>query len=233
MALAVCTPSEAEAPAVSTVHLRAMDGNLLTHAQFPSPEGLRFFHAWLERDTLGHIRDGDKGVLIAKDDGTGEVVSFVKWVVHRPGEEEEKEKEERQVKEEWPEVARKEYLDPYAALTERVRVRAVGEAAAYYHPTYLCTDPCWAGRGAASLLLRKVQDLAAADGLPIVLEATMNAVTYYRKMGFEIRDELSMVLPPRGSSEPTEFYEERCMVWMPPKQGSSGSTMREETGLAE
>ncbi|EHK24927.1 uncharacterized protein TRIVIDRAFT_29898 [Trichoderma virens Gv29-8] len=219
MSLIICAPSEAEAPAVSTVHLRAMDENLLTHAQFPSPEGLQFFHSWLERNTLEHLRDGDKGVLVAKDGETGEVVSFVKWLVHRPGEGE----QQHQVEEEWPDVARGEYLDPYAALTERVRNRAVGEEAAYYHPTYLCTDPRWAGRGAASLLLRKVQDLAAADGLPLVLEATMNAVTFYQKMGFEIKDELSMMLPPRGSSEPTEFYEEKCMVWVPPKGAVAAS----------
>jgi ribosomal protein S18 acetylase RimI-like enzyme len=48
-----------------------------------------------------------------------------------------------------------------------------------------------------------------------VLEATMNAVGFYEKMGFEVRDELSMVLPRRGADEPTEVYEERCMVWVP------------------
>lgn len=84
-------------------------------------------------------------------------------------------------------------------------------------PTYICTDPRWAGRGAASLLMSRVQELAAAENLPIVLEATMNAVTFYQKMGFEVRDELSMMLPLRGSSEPTEVYEERCMVWVASK----------------
>jgi hypothetical protein len=127
MAIVICTPSEADATAISTVHLKAMDENLLTHAQFPSPEGLQFFHAWLERDTLQHLKEEDKGVLIAKDEETGEVMSFVKWLVHRPEEE-----EAPQVEEEWPEVARKEYLDPYAALTESVRVRVVGEKTAYY-----------------------------------------------------------------------------------------------------
>ncbi|UKZ55194.1 hypothetical protein TrVGV298_009012 [Trichoderma virens] len=206
MSLIICAPSEAEAPAVSTVHLRAMDENLLTHAQFPSPEGLQFFHSWLERNTLEHLRDGDKGVLVAKDGETGEVVSFVKWLVHRPGEGE----QQHQVEEEWPDVARGGVFGSVCSVD--------GE-----DPTYLCTDPRWAGRGAASLLLRKVQDLAAADGLPLVLEATMNAVTFYQKMGFEIKDELSMMLPPRGSSEPTEFYEEKCMVWVPPKGAVAAS----------
>lgn len=67
------------------------------------------------------------------------------------------------------------------------------------------------------MLLSKVQELAAAENLPIVLEATMNAVTFYQKLGFEVIDELSMMLPPRGSTEPTEFYEERCMIWVPQK----------------
>lgn len=132
MTLVICTPSEADAAMVSTVHLRAMDENLLTHAQFPSPEGLQFFHGWLERNTLEHLRDEDKGVLVAKDEETGEVLSFVKWLVHRPGE------EVQQVEEEWPSVAREEYLDPYAALTETVRRRAVGDMAAYYRE-YLFT----------------------------------------------------------------------------------------------
>ncbi|KAL7816197.1 acyl-CoA N-acyltransferase [Trichoderma gracile] len=215
MTLIICTPSEADAPAISDVHLRAMDANLLTHAQFPSPEGLRFFHGWLARDTVGHIRDGDKGVLVAReDDGeAGRVVSFVKWLVHRPGQHDEDEGEG----EKWPDVARGEYLDPYAELTGRVREGVLGREAAYFHPTYLCTDPSFAGRGAATLLLRKVQELAAAEGLPVVLEATMNAVGFYERMGFEVRDELSMVLPRRGASEPTEVYEERCMVWVPGK----------------
>lgn len=130
MAIVICTPSEAEAVAVSTVHLRAMDDNLLTHAQFPSPEGLGFFHAWLENNTLEHLRDEDKGVLVAKDEETGDVVSFVKWLVHRPGHDEAAAAAAVE-EEEWPEVARREYLDPYADLTERVRGRVVGEAAYY------------------------------------------------------------------------------------------------------
>ncbi|KAL6866660.1 acyl-CoA N-acyltransferase [Trichoderma novae-zelandiae] len=218
MAFIISTPSEEDAPAIPTVHLRAMDANLLTHAQFPSPEGLRFFHGWLATDTVGHIRDGDKGVLAAKEERTGQIVSFVKWLVHRPGDD----GAEEGRREEWPEVARGEYLDPYAELTGRVRDGVMGKGAAYYHPTYLCTDPSWAGRGAASVLLRKVQDLAAEEGLPVVLEATMNAVGFYEKMGFEVRDELSMMLPARGASEPTEIYEERCMVWVPGK-GNGGT----------
>lgn len=60
-----------------------------------------------------------------------------------------------------------------------------------------------------STVLAKAQD----DGLPVVLEAMMNSITFYQRLGFTIRQELNMMLPQRGSSEPTERYEERVMGW--------------------
>lgn len=43
----------------------------------------------------------------------------------------------------------------------------------------------------------------------------MNAVTFYERLGFKVQEKLEMTLPARGSSEPTELYEERTMVWAP------------------
>lgn len=79
--------------------------------------------------------------------------------------------------------------------------------------TFLCTDPGHGGRGAASALLRKVQDSAAAENMPVVLESTMEAVAFYKKFGFKVAKGLGMMLPPRGSDKPTELYEEKSMVW--------------------
>lgn len=79
--------------------------------------------------------------------------------------------------------------------------------------TYLCTDPEFGGRGAGSTLLRRVQAEAGAENMPVILEATMNAVSFYEKLGYQVQDELEMMLPARGSDEPTEHYEERIMVW--------------------
>lgn len=82
--------------------------------------------------------------------------------------------------------------------------------------TFICTDPRWAGHGAASTLLTELQDMAASAGTPIVLEAVMTAIPFYKKLGFEIRRQLQMMLPPRGSSDRTQIYLEECMVWTPP-----------------
>lgn len=79
--------------------------------------------------------------------------------------------------------------------------------------TFLCTKPEYAGKGTGTMLLKKVMNQAAADKLPVILESTMNAMTFYEKLGFHVAESLELMLPPRGSSEATERYEERCMVW--------------------
>ncbi|KAK5987830.1 hypothetical protein PT974_11964 [Cladobotryum mycophilum] len=209
MTFEIITPSEGDAPTIAAIHIRAMESNLLLHAQFPTQEGLDFLHRWLVQETVEHIKDKNKGVLIARDAGSGEVAGFVRWFVQRPG------VENDELPDELPEFIRPQYLIPYVELTEKTRTGVIGDAS-YYHPTYICTDPRFGGKGAGSLLIRKVQELAAAEKLPVVIEATMNAVTFYEKHGFETKDELSLMLPPRGSDKPTVLYEERCMIWTPP-----------------
>jgi GNAT superfamily N-acetyltransferase len=86
----------------------------------------------------------------------------------------------------------------------------------------VCTDPRWRGRGAASSLTRLVQEKADSDGLPVYLESTMNAVELYRGLGFVPLDGFRMAIPKRGSTLPSELYEEVCMLWLP---GSAGEWM--------
>ncbi|KND88202.1 hypothetical protein TOPH_07168 [Tolypocladium ophioglossoides CBS 100239] len=227
MGFDIGVPSPDEAPAVSDVHLRAMDANLLTHAQFPSPAARAFFREWLARNTLQQVRNADKGVLVARDAESGAVASFVKWLVHAAGGDEAAARD----LEGWSDVCERTFLDSYGELTEGVRKQVMGEKP-YYHVTFLCTDPSWGGRGAASKLLRRVQELAAADGVAIILEATMEGVALYQKLGFETAQELHMMLPRRGSSEPSQPYEERCMVWTPPGGGSNQLGPRDGGGEA-
>lgn len=63
------------------------------------------------------------------------------------------------------------------------------------------------------MLLRKVQERASTEGLTVILESTMNAVTFYERLGFKVAQSLDMILPARGAESPTELYEERCMTW--------------------
>ncbi|KAM5348723.1 hypothetical protein ACJ41O_008546 [Fusarium nematophilum] len=212
MAFEIVVPSEKDAPDMASTHLAAMDANLLMHAQFPNAESREFLRSWLCKDTLEHIRSADKGVLIARDTETGKIASFVKWAIQRQTRQGDNEEPE-----EFPACCRREYLDSYAALTKDARVRVLG-IKPHYHVSYLCTNPEFGGRGAASGLLRRVQAAGSEEHVSVILEATMNAVSFYQRLGFEIREELDMMLPPRGSTEPTERYEERTMVWTGPEK---------------
>ena len=236
MAFDIISAVEGDAAEVADVHIKAMNDNALLHAQFPNAESLAFLRTWLVADTIQHVRDGKKGVLVAKGE---RFASFVKWEV-RGGKT--SETDQTAHTEDWPSCCRAEYLDPYADLTAKVRKEVMGDSSYYrkfqirdmvagpslrpWSPTlacltwpvdvtYLCTTPSYAGQGAASALLRRVQELAAADSMAVVLESTMNAVSFYQKLGFAIKKGLDMVLPKRGSNEPTELYEEKCMVWRP------------------
>ncbi|KAF5261180.1 hypothetical protein FOXYS1_8143 [Fusarium oxysporum] len=210
MSFEILVPSEREAPGVTDTFFAAMDINLLMHAQFPNPESKEFFRGWLFRDTMDHVKSVDKGVLVARDPETGKIASFAKWNVQRQPRS--RETEEEADDDEFPDFCRRQYLGPYADLTKSKRDKVLGDKT-YYHVTYLCTDPKFNGRGAASTLLRRVQAEASKENAPVILEATMNAVSFYQKLGFQIREGLNMVLPARGSDEPTEYYEERVMVW--------------------
>ncbi|PHH80404.1 hypothetical protein CDD82_1770 [Ophiocordyceps australis] len=207
----IAVPSPDEATAISDIHLAAMDDNLLTHAQFPDAPALSFFHGWLERNTAQHVRDADKHVLVARHAASRQVVSFVKWLVHAPGG---GESAARNL-EGWSGRGAQHVLDGYADLTAQMRFDAMGMRA-YYHVVFLCTAPQWTRQGAARLLMRRVQQCAAADKMPVILESTMEGMALYTSLGFQAVRQLEMKLPARASHHATEAYRELIMVWTEP-----------------
>lgn len=82
--------------------------------------------------------------------------------------------------------------------------------------SFVCTDACFRGRGAASTLMSRVLALAAADGLPVYLESTVEAAGLYRRLGFAAVDGFHMALP--GG----KVYDEVCMLWSPPAEAAAG-----------
>ncbi|PHH59818.1 hypothetical protein CDD81_2557 [Ophiocordyceps australis] len=204
-------PSPPEATTISDIHLAAMDNNLLTHAQFPTAPALRFFHAWLERNTAQHVRDADKHVLVARDAASRQVVSFVKWLVHAPGG---GESAARNL-EGWSGRGAQHVLNAYAEMTARMRFDAMGTRG-YYHVVFLCTAPQYTRQGAARLLMRRVQQRAAADKMPVILESTMEGTALYTSLGFQAVRQLEMKLPARASHHAAEVYRELIMVWTGP-----------------
>ena len=122
----IIVPSRGDAAGLASLHIAAMDANLLMHAQFPNDEARQFLHSWLCEDTQHHIANDNTGVLIARDADTGRIASFVKWNVQRPNEKEEQEPDEN-----IPECCRREYLDSYAELTKKARREVLGDQPHY------------------------------------------------------------------------------------------------------
>ncbi|CAM1506433.1 Fc.00g060740.m01.CDS01 [Cosmosporella sp. VM-42] len=210
MAFDIGVPLEKDAASIATTHLRAMGDNELLRAKFPDVECLKFLSESLVKDTLEHIADNEaKCILVARDRETGKIASFIKWLVQK---QKTSEADQAQEEEQWPSSSRKVYANSYATLTTEGRRQVMGDKP-HYHVTFLCTDPECSGRGAATMLLRQVLAKAAADNLPVVLESTMPAVSFYERLGFDIRRDLELMVPPQGSSEPTERYAEKVMVW--------------------
>ena len=65
--------------------------------------------------------------------------------------------------------------------------------------------------------MRQVMDEAAADGIPVLLESTMEAVSFYEKLGYETQERLKFMIPPPGNIKepPSELYAEEVMTWSP------------------
>ncbi|KAG5931571.1 hypothetical protein E4U53_001698 [Claviceps sorghi] len=217
-AFTIDIPHADDAPVISDIHLRAMDSNLLTHAQFPSPRALSYFRDWLTRNTVQHIHDADKGVLTARDAATGEIASFIKWLEHGVGGEAEPSTPPctgTTARDEWPQFCGRDVLAEYADIAAAARKRLPGKKG-YFHVTFVCTHPKWGGRGAASALLQDLKDMAAAAGKAIVLEAVMPAVPLYQRLGFEIRQQLQLMLPSPGTTDRSEPYTAATIT--PPSQ---------------
>ena len=137
MAFQIATATNKEDADVADVHLKAMQDNLLLHAQFPTTESLDWLQDFLAKDTNEHRDDAGKGVLIARDPGNAQIASFVKWLVHQPSSD-----THGATSEEWPPDSRTEYLDSYGDLTAKARQDVMGDNPYYRkQPFRTCAFP--------------------------------------------------------------------------------------------
>lgn len=123
----IVIPLADDAAVTSDIHLRAMEENLLTHAQFPNPQAWEFFREWLTTNTREHIQHSNKGVLIARDSATGEIASFIKWLEYGSGGEVALPPPTTAVEDEWPEFCGRLILDEYTNIAADARKRVLGE----------------------------------------------------------------------------------------------------------
>jgi hypothetical protein len=53
------------------------------------------------------------------------------------------------------------------------------------------------------------------ENLPIALESTLDAVSFYQRLGFQAEARISMPLEGIGKDGETILYEEECLVYRP------------------
>ena len=131
MAFGIDIPTVDDAPLLADLHLRAMDSNALTRAQFPNTEAMDFFRAWLTENTKEHIMKPKKGILVARDEETGQIASFVKWLDNPTGEQTNITVEGSLIERGFPPFCGRDILEEYANITAAARRNIMGPRPCY------------------------------------------------------------------------------------------------------
>ncbi|KAL6904186.1 hypothetical protein GGI43DRAFT_381872 [Trichoderma evansii] len=106
------------------------------------------------------------------------------------------------------------FRSDFIRRAEAARSRDLGNRPAVV--VYLCgTHPKAQRRGAGSLVMAWVTDLADREGLACWVTSSEMAVSLYKKFGFEVAEEITLPLP--GNNIKGESYTHTCMLREPRK----------------
>ena len=115
-------------------------------------------------------------------------------------------------------------LCEFEPATKRVRRRVLAAAGAkeFYYLFFVATREDARGKGLSSALIRKLQERAGAEGLPVWLEATTeHSAGVYAKLGFERCETVLLGKGKVGADGLEKVGGEgvpiHCMIWWPGK----------------
>ena len=84
-------------------------------------------------------------------------------------------------------------LAEFQPLTDASKAKGLAGQGKYYYIFFVGTDEACRGRGLCSAIMKKYQERAARDQLPIWLEATTaNSMKIYANLGWEVIDEITL-----------------------------------------
>ena len=112
-------------------------------------------------------------------------------------------------------------LIEYTGLTEAAKKKGLKGQKKFYYLFFIATRVDCQGRGLSSALIKKVQERAAAEGLPVWLESTTpKSHKIYEKLGFETIEKIILGKGVAGSDgkkmKNGEGVPIWAMVWWPP-----------------
>ncbi|KAI8650144.1 N-acetyltransferase domain-containing protein [Fusarium sp. Ph1] len=216
------SPQPSEARRLGEIYVSSMADNPVVVVQFPTPERRQELQAYFTISIEHSIQKRPDTTLVARHDD-GRILSFINWDVIDPHTvDQEAEESDIQPKAD-PTASDSVSSDSealswqsnYLAIAEGARVKSMGQRP-YIHLVYVSTDPNHQGHGAASRLLSRLMEVAVSKRLPIWLESTMNAVSFYEKKGWKRVCKICTPAP----GNPREFdggvYEEQGMLWEAP-----------------
>ncbi|KAI1767760.1 putative GNAT family acetyltransferase [Hypoxylon sp. FL1150] len=222
-----------DASRVAEIHVAAFKSNEMLLAQFPTPKVRDALQKSIELKALADIDDSRTTVLVVRylcsedavegtvkgtvEEGTveesshecqskGKVIAFAKWAHSVSNEEDYVEPPWI-----WPAGTDLKILKDWTEVTDKAQLRAVGEAPCY-RLTFMGTDPAYERRGAATMMVKWGIDQSKCDHVPAYLESTLEAVPFYRKLGFVDVERLSLAYLTTGTNV-SKVYEEISFVY--------------------
>ncbi|KAJ2975927.1 hypothetical protein NUW58_g8221 [Xylaria curta] len=219
MAPLLALARHADARRIAEIHMAAFGPNKMLHAQFPTPALRQALQDCIEKKVLADIDYPKTTVLVVRDapDNLGmqhhegqdrseiqdstSIMAFAKW--SHPISDEEDCAEPPWI---WPEGTCMHVLDAWTKQSEAAQMRAVGQTPSYVL-TFMGTDPCYKGRGAASLLIRWGMDRCKLERVPAYVESTVEAAGLYAKHGFTAVGRLSLDITNPESREVETYIE--------------------------
>ncbi|KAM5473410.1 hypothetical protein MauCBS54593_002204 [Microsporum audouinii] len=199
---------ESDAQRIADLHMSAFGTNYMLLAQFPTTaarDGLRNCLAGKIRE---EIRDPRWAVLVVRH-GQGRPISFAKW--RRPIYISEKCEEHLWL---WPEGTNLDILGEWGARVDDMNRKIIGDSPCY-RLSFIATDREYERQGAASLLVKWGLEHCNKEQVPAALESTMDAVSFYEKLGFVDEGKISMKLNGVGTKGESVLYEESLFVFRP------------------
>ncbi|KAK6958487.1 hypothetical protein Daesc_001288 [Daldinia eschscholtzii] len=213
MPLSLTVAEQSDAARIAEIHMAAFGSNAMLLAQFPTPAVRNDLKKSIELKALADIEDPKTTVLVVRDSSLepqNNAISFAKW--SHPVRPEEDYVEPPWT---WPVGTNLGVLNDWAKKTEAAQSHALGDAPCY-RLTFMGTDPAYQGRGAASMMVRWGMEQSRIDLAPAYLESTIEAATFYKKLGFTALEKISLEYRLDDSNTPST-YEEISFLYRPPK----------------
>ncbi|RSL94093.1 hypothetical protein CDV31_014452 [Fusarium ambrosium] len=216
------SPQPSEAERLGEIYVSSMAENPIIVVQFPTPERRQELRGYFSISIEHAIRKQPDTTLVARNK-SGQILSFIHWDVIDP-QTADQEAEESNIQPKTDPTASDDvsvdsevlsWQSSYVAIAEDARVKSMGQRS-YIHLVYVSTDPNHQGHGAASRLLGRLMEVAVSKGLPIWLESTMNAVSFYEKKGWKKVCKICTPAPGGAREFLGGVYEEQGMLWEVP-----------------